>query len=49
MISIAYEQENMNQEKKLGVYMDFLYSSPDSRFQKKIETTGARWFRVLKN
>ena len=49
VISIAYEQENMNQEKKLGVYMDFLYSSPDSRFQKKIETTGARWFRVLKN
>ena len=35
MISKAYEQENMNQEKKLGVYMDFLESNPDLRFQKK--------------
>ena len=37
MISKAYEQENMNQAKKVGVYMDFLESNPDLRFQKKNE------------
>ena len=27
----------MNQEKKVGVYMDFLESNPNLRFQKKNE------------
>ena len=38
----------MNQEKKLGVYMDFLYSNPDSRFQKKSKPPGPGDFDVQK-
>ena len=32
----------------MGVYMDFLYSSPDSRFQKKSKPPGPGGFVVQK-